>query len=83
MSAKAVRWVPLDRDRCTVYEINKSMFMFMFYDIPGLADMYRSVICIGRDFNEVSFGSFMPFEVWVTDDCHVEMVSNHHVDERG
>ena len=30
MSAKAVRWVPLDRDRCTLYEINKSMFMFMF-----------------------------------------------------
>ena len=30
MSAKAVRWVPLERDRCTLYEINKSMFMFMF-----------------------------------------------------
>ena len=30
MSAKAVRWVPLDRDWCTLYEINKSMFMFMF-----------------------------------------------------
>ena len=30
MSAKAVRWVPLDRDRCTLYEINKSMFMFNF-----------------------------------------------------
>ena len=29
MSAKAVRWVPLDRDRCTLYKINKSMFMFM------------------------------------------------------
>ena len=28
MSAKAVRWVSLDRDRCTLYEINKSMFMF-------------------------------------------------------
>ena len=36
MSAKAVRWVPLDRDRCTLYEINKSMFMFMFYTLyPG------------------------------------------------
>ena len=26
MSVKAVRWLPLDRDRCTLYEINKSMF---------------------------------------------------------
>ena len=30
MSAKAVRWVPLDRDQCTLYKINKSMLMFMF-----------------------------------------------------
>ena len=30
MSAKAFWWVPLDRDWCTLYEINKSMFMFMF-----------------------------------------------------
>ena len=35
MSAKAVRWVPLDRDRCTLYEINKSMFMFMFMLVVG------------------------------------------------
>ena len=30
MSAKAVRWVPLDRDPCTLYEINKSMFVCLF-----------------------------------------------------
>ena len=29
MSAKAVRWVPLDRNRCTLYKINKSM-LYMF-----------------------------------------------------
>ena len=25
MSVQAVRWVPLDRDWCTLYKINKSM----------------------------------------------------------
>ena len=30
LSTKAVRWEPLDRDQCTLYEINKSMFKSMF-----------------------------------------------------
>ena len=38
MSGQAVRWVPSDRDRCTKYKINKSMFMFMFMFVVVVVD---------------------------------------------
>ena len=52
-------------------------------DIQGLANVYRSVICIGQNFNEVSLCCFMAFKVLVIDDSHVEKDSYHRIDERG
>ena len=59
MSAKAVRWVPLDRDWCTLYEINKSMLCYVMSlaktkGIKGVVDLRQWVSVLLGDAVEAS-----------------------------